>query len=834
MTIKSSHIKTILKITGIPIILLLLSLMFFNKINSSGKLLNAGNPYLETLPKKYHLKTIKSFQTGIVEKGAVRELFIIKENPSETEKTNDFIVEIYPAESKKPVIFKLTNDAVLYNKKNNIYGVFKFPLPFIDTDKIVVKSKNLKDTITNPFKNKIKIYKPVNDNKTTLKIKANPYLPLYYKVLKKFKIKHLPYSYKAEKKDLFQTSADVKEYALNNNLTLGIVDKQSFMDLISKNDSTTVSIDFTGKEKKTAQKLIQDFKQGKKDFDAVFNSQKIMNFKAINLLFGNNCNERLCFLYNSKSNLLEPFAVPVTCLGKKTSNLKKPVLNNNNFINDYTNALNNISKLDLTEEFLNKNTRLTKELSLINKNNPKNIFDYNILQLNQRMIQKGLNADKLLTTDLISFNNKQIKLLTKNYSIFPVKIKSLKYKKKRITSVDKIINSGETDTIVINLPKSFENLFVSKKSKKTGFNLHKHIYNLYLKYSLIGVEKNYKSPITPYVQELKLNKEDLLRKESTINQFKDISVDKSNKTITFNKKKVVITKPLIVPKGYKFVLNKGMEIDIQQGGKIISYAPLFFKGTEKEPVKIFSSDKNGQGLIVFSDGKKSELEHVIFDDLTNLQHGYWSVSGTVMFYESPVDLNYVTISNNSSEDALNIVRTTFKINNSKILNTQSDAFDGDFVTGIVQNTEFINAGNDAIDVSGSDIIIKNVKITNAGDKGLSAGENSKMQVENIVIDKSEIAVAGKDLSKITGNNFTINNTKLAFTAFQKKPEFGPSNIIVKKVTFNNVNTKYLIENTSELIVDGKQIKTKNNNVKSRMYGVEFGVSTKSTKYKKKK
>ena len=226
----------------------------------------------------------------------------------------------------------------------------------------------------------------------------------------------------------------------------------------------------------------------------------------------------------------------------------------------------------------------------------------------------------------------------------------------------------------------------------------------------------------------------------------------------------------------------------------------------------------------------SYLKHVEFNDLSNPKHGNWSVTGAVTFYESPVKLEYVTIKDNRCEDALNIVRTTFLMANCNIFNTQSDAFDGDFVTGIIKDSKFINLGNDAIDVSGSDLEIVNVQIIKAGDKGLSAGEDSKMTVNNVSISTSEIAVAGKDLSIINARNLKIENTKLAFTAFQKKPEFGPSNITIDGVIMTNVELNYLVESTSSLLIDGKKVES-SQNVKERMYGAEFGVSSAETRNK---
>ncbi len=108
--------------------------------------------------------------------------------------------------------------------------------------------------------------------------------------------------------------------------------------------------------------------------------------------------------------------------------------------------------------------------------------------------------------------------------------------------------------------------------------------------------------------------------------------------------------------------------------------------------------------------QESKLRFVNFNYLTNPKHGSWSVTGAVTFYESSVSLENVTISNNTCEDALNIIRTNFEMKSCSISNTQSDAFDGDYVKGTILYCKFSDLGNDAIDVSGSDLTIKGVVV----------------------------------------------------------------------------------------------------------------------------
>jgi hypothetical protein len=835
--------KPIIFLLSVLSFLLIFSLFFEKEKDFTIEETVKINSYFNDLPSNYIEALItynkkskdtitNEFKLLYLEKSTKKELVIIKESPENFELFNDFLVEVYPVDKSRLnndlfYTYNITGKAVIYKYKTNKIASFKFELPFFDVEKIVVKQvlKNKKSkfwTETLNFSPDKKV--PYNNHEDYSIDEENYsiYLPLLISLLEKENIKH---SYNFDNKSNTESInfIDIKEKT-----TLRVIDSKLFWKSINEKENTKAFVKIEGKEKDGVSILINNYLSGKINFESLFDINKLVEFYAIQSVFTNDCREEvISFVYDPNDNKLEPLFLKNKCIGLESKSIKRKEIKNLNFINKYVKALNEISKLNF-EEILENDSQVLNQTKSINIIDHSQIFSYDYLKINQLKIAKNLNPSTIVKPELISIDNDKLILSIINASYYPIDIIGLNYKsKKEITNLSpfKRIMNGQQDTIQIDLTKSFQNLFVSKKSKKVGFKLHKHIYDLKIKYKILGLDQVHLSSIIPY-QEREDVGEDLFRSKEAIKNHKDLLI--SGKEITFKKDSVVISSPLVIPKGYVFKLNSGTKINIIDGGKIISYAPLSFNGTKENPIEIFSSDRKGQGMIVFSEGEMSHLKHVIFDHLTNLEHGNWNVSGAVTFYESPVDLYGVRVSNNRCEDALNIIRTTFNMKNCTISNTQSDAFDGDFVTGTISDSEFNNLGNDAIDVSGSDLKIINVQISNAGDKGLSAGENSKMSVNNVSISKSEIAIAGKDLSVINAKNIKIGNTKLAITAFQKKPEFGPSNITVDKIQMNNVEMNYLIENTSSLIVDGVKVKA-SENVKDRMYGVEFGVSSKETR-----
>ena len=99
---------------------------------------------------------------------------------------------------------------------------------------------------------------------------------------------------------------------------------------------------------------------------------------------------------------------------------------------------------------------------------------------------------------------------------------------------------------------------------------------------------------------------------------------------------------------------------------------------------------------------------------------------------------------------------------------------------------------------------------------------TRREVDGLLVEDSEIAVASKDLSRVVLRYPTIRRCKVGFTAFQKKPEFGPSRIVAHGITSSDVEREFLIERGSDMNHGSKQIPAEYVNVGAMLYGEEYG------------
>lgn len=338
----------------------------------------------------------------------------------------------------------------------------------------------------------------------------------------------------------------------------------------------------------------------------------------------------------------------------------------------------------------------------------------------------------------------------------------------------------------------------------------------FLYYMIKGETETYMVPIFSWpkpAKESPLQEMFIAHKDNFRNYF----IENPGRILILKSGEYRISEHLIIPRGYKVMIEKGVQMNITNHAAFISYSNVEISGTADDPVVIKSSDGTANGFSVFQAPGHSIVEHTVFDRLNTVNIDGWKLTGAVNFYESDVDFYYSTFQNNLCEDGLNIIRSEFLIDQCKVYNTFADALDVDFGTGIIKNTEFKYLSNDGIDVSGSNVKVYHCTISNSNDKGVSAGENSIVHLENTNVSGSVIGFASKDLSKVFARNCTIEDCNYGITVFKKKPEFGSASLEAYNLIMKNVSTEFLLEQGSRITIDSLELKADIENIADIFY-----------------
>jgi hypothetical protein len=294
------------------------------------------------------------------------------------------------------------------------------------------------------------------------------------------------------------------------------------------------------------------------------------------------------------------------------------------------------------------------------------------------------------------------------------------------------------------------------------------------------------------------------------------------------KKKWVFNRNIVIHPKSRLIIMPGVTIDLIKSASItVLGGGVELNGEKDNKINIISSDGSGQGLIVLDSRNKSYVNHTNFIGLSanNLNGSDRVQTSPVVFYESDVKITNSIFIKNTSEDALNIIRSSFALDKVLFKDNPSDAFDSDFSHGEIINSNFINIGNDAIDVSGSEVNINSVVIKSALDKAISIGERSNIMGKGVTIQESGIAISAKDSSSFIFDIVKLSHNNVAFALFNKKSEFSGASGTVNNATLLNNKVKYLVERGSEMRINDSLIKGEIKNVKKLMYGEKYGAKT---------
>lgn len=324
----------------------------------------------------------------------------------------------------------------------------------------------------------------------------------------------------------------------------------------------------------------------------------------------------------------------------------------------------------------------------------------------------------------------------------------------------------------------------------------------YIFYQLPGWDSLFVSPISEHIATQTTVAQNRLQ-ASQAADFPSLAWQEAKKTVFIGPGKHILTQDLVVPPSYQLSIAAAAHIDLQKGAAIICQGAIRALGQKETPIFIESTDGTGQGLHIIQAQEASILQAVVFRNLKNLLNKGWSLTGAVTFYESAVKIVDCRFLDNNSEDALNIVRSEFEMDQSLIQNTSSDGFDCDFCKGTIRNSIFRETGNDGVDFSGSIITLENCQMLNCGDKGVSAGEASDITVIKSTIETCITGMASKDKSTLYGRQLNIKDCEQGMLVFQKKPEYGPAHLVLEQTSLENIKRLYQIGPGSRLQIDNK-------------------------------
>lgn len=282
---------------------------------------------------------------------------------------------------------------------------------------------------------------------------------------------------------------------------------------------------------------------------------------------------------------------------------------------------------------------------------------------------------------------------------------------------------------------------------------------------------------------------------------------------------------LVTPANTDVMIPAGTTLKFARDAGLMVFGKFNSKGTATAPVVMTRQQNTSKwsGLSVFANDEDTshQVDHLHISYASSPKLGLWKPRGAIYFVKGNVNMHTVKITDNQSEDGLNIINANVNIYDLTIKNALSDAFDCDFCTGVLDTSEFTNigfrSGGDGIDVSGSTLTVKHAKFNSVRDKAISAGEQSQLIVSDTHFNDVNFGLVAKDNSLIEAHHVRASNIQhKALMSYSKKRIFGPAVMRVTDYvcTDSDCNIKQTAELGSELLVNGLTIRTEALDVKN--------------------
>jgi len=261
-----------------------------------------------------------------------------------------------------------------------------------------------------------------------------------------------------------------------------------------------------------------------------------------------------------------------------------------------------------------------------------------------------------------------------------------------------------------------------------------------------------------------------------------------------------------MPQGYGLKGCGDTVLRFEQEAMLFTWSPLDLVAPPSGSIRFEPQGEHWAGIMVLRAGTESpsHLLGVQVVGTSGFARRGWTATGGITFYESPLVMEQVTVSEGNAEDALNVVRGTVTISDSLFCSLASDAFDGDSASVVISDSTFRDIRGDAIDVSASDALVQNVDLLRVRDKGISAGEASTVLVRDARLREIAIGIASKDLSHVAVTQCTFQQATIAgLAAYVKKPEYGTARIEADNITFADDSPRALAQVGSSIRLGGK-------------------------------
>ncbi|PIQ28315.1 hypothetical protein COW36_04225 [bacterium (Candidatus Blackallbacteria) CG17_big_fil_post_rev_8_21_14_2_50_48_46] len=248
-------------------------------------------------------------------------------------------------------------------------------------------------------------------------------------------------------------------------------------------------------------------------------------------------------------------------------------------------------------------------------------------------------------------------------------------------------------------------------------------------------------------------------------------------SVTLGPGRVVIPQTRIFEKGRRVRILAGTTLLMGPGASLIFQGPLEILGAEGAPVVIRPAQSDPWGGLVLQ-GPLSAGSRLLNLQVSGGSFPRWGQR----IYTAMVNLHETQdllledcffSDNRGGDDLLHTVYVqNLKAHRISIRRAFSDAWDLEFTRAEIEELKIEGAGDDGLDLMGTELSLKKAAIRQCLGNGVSAGEETQVQLEQTLIAAGGVGLLAKNASVIHIDSSLLYGNRTGLKIYQASPHYG--------------------------------------------------------------
>jgi len=269
--------------------------------------------------------------------------------------------------------------------------------------------------------------------------------------------------------------------------------------------------------------------------------------------------------------------------------------------------------------------------------------------------------------------------------------------------------------------------------------------------------------------------------------------------------KYQLDKDWVIPAGHRLLAGPGVEFDLVSRAMIISHSPLEFSGRADAPVRIYSSDGSGQGLLLLETSGKSILTHVRFEGMNDRRSTPPFTRAVFTAYKSELVLSHCVSETAAAENALHFLQSQYLVEDLFVYRASGDALDIDRSTGHLSNLRVEVCGEDGLEISAGYAVLETLFFSHVRESAVRVHVAAEAEAKHIRMEQCGLGITVQDAARFSVEDVYAKDIRELFLAYRKSENASSGGQLeVQKVEVNGVDQLYLMDGESKIVIDSEE------------------------------